>query len=121
MTAITAVKIPQETLYAWQAPTLTLSTPFIAFVAEDFLIYGLNCGAFTYTATAVKIIPLSPDPVKSLSIDQKNLTIDIGLDGSKIGAVGLTAEFTLTGKLASYSPFHTETLTVKVYTFNCTA
>ena len=81
----------------------------------------MNCGAFTYTVTAVKITPSSPDPVKSLSIDQTNLIIDMGLDSSKIGEDGLTAEFALTGKLVSYPPSHTETFSVKVYTFNCTA
>ena len=47
--------------------------------------------------------------------------MDMGFEGSKIGEYGLTAEFALTGKLASYPPSHTETLTVKVYTFNCAA
>ena len=43
------------------------------------------------------------------------------LDSSKIGSNGLTGEFSMTGKLSSYPPFHTETLTVIVYTFECTA
>ena len=63
--------------------------------------------------------PSSPEVLKSLSIDQKYLTVDIGLDASKIGGDGLTAELNLTGKLADYPPLKTVTFTVKVYTFEC--
>ena len=33
-TAINSVAIPNQTLYAWQFPALTVSTPFIDFIAE---------------------------------------------------------------------------------------
>jgi hypothetical protein len=98
-----------------------LSTPFKKFVADVTATHGVNCGAFIYTATAVKMIPSSPDALTSLSIDQANLTVDIGFDASKIGADGLTAELSLTGNLVSYPPFHTEPFTVKIYTFECSA
>ena len=74
-------------------------------MADVTATYGVNCGAFSYTATAVKMIPSSPNALKSLSISQKNLTVDIGLDASKIGGDGLTAELSLAGKLVSYPPF----------------
>jgi hypothetical protein len=90
-------------------------------VADVTATYGLNCGTFAYTATVDKLIPSSPDAFKSLSIDQTNLTVNIVLDASKIGADGLTAELSLTGKLVSYPPFQTEPFTVKVYTFECSA
>ena len=112
--------MPKKTFYVWEAPTLTLSTPFKGFVADVVTATnGLNCGTFAYTAKAAKMTPSSQDPLTSLSIDQS--TINIELDASKIGADGLIAEISLIGKLASYPISHTETFTVKVYSYECTA
>jgi hypothetical protein len=94
---------------------------FTEFVADVTTKYGLNCGTFDYIATAVKMTPSSSNALKSLSIDQTNLTVNIEIDGSKIGADGLKAEFILKGKFVSYSPAQILPFTFKVYTFECSA
>ena len=119
-TTISAVPVPLQTFYVWEALTLTLSMPFTGFVADVVAATnGVDCGTFAYTVTSTKMIPSSLDSLNYLLIDQSKINIE--LDASKIGADGLTAEFNLFGKLASFPPFHTETFTVKVYSYECIA
>lgn len=67
------------------------------------VIYGIDCGSFIYSANTVSITASSSGSLISFSIDPINLSYDITFDSSLIGADGLTAEFSLEGKLASYT------------------
>lgn len=111
-----------QVLYAWQESTLTLANPFAEFMPEVTANNDVNCGEIIYTAKTVEVIPSDPDPLaKDLSVDPIGLTVNIAFDVRKIGEGGLKADFSLTGKLLSYPSSHTETFTVKIYTFECKA
>ena len=108
-----------QNLYAWQEPTLTLVNPFVEFLPEVTATYKIGCGAMIYS---VEMIPQDPDPLtKDLYVDSTGLTVNIEFDVRKIDVGGLKADFILTGMLQKYYLYHSETFTVKVYTFECTA